>query len=236
MPLPPAPTKRAALLPPDAYDAPARSSHKAARKSEAPHADSPIADKPQAEDFEPRAGGSAVHPEALQDETQEVIEKAAASARRRTAPAAEPAPRPRKPKATGPAKLFQNVDNIYVGTNYVYAQEDDNGYGDEAHDGYIYQYNIATKDVRPVIELDHRRTAADAAIYNAVGARPAGKAGWEYGAMVDVSAELGQENTFMLSLQPHSWRGTKYQGVDGGTVRPTENQASQLVIVKGLPR
>jgi hypothetical protein len=136
----------------------------------------------------------------------------------------------------GPAKLFQNPDNIYVGTNYVYAQEDDNGYGDETHDGYIYQYNIATKDVRPVIELDHRRTAADAALYNAVGARPAGKAGWEFGAMVDVSAELGQENTFMLSLQPHSWRGTKYRGVDGGTVRPTEDQASQLVIVKGLPR
>ncbi len=137
---------------------------------------------------------------------------------------------------TGPARLFQNPDNIYVGTNYVYAQEDDNGYGDEAHDAYIYQYNIASKEVRPVIEMDHRRTAADAAIYNAVGGRPAGKAGWEYGAMLDVSTELGQENTFMLALQPHSWRGTKYQGVDGGTVRPNENQASMIVLVKGLPR
>ncbi len=136
----------------------------------------------------------------------------------------------------GPARTFQNPDNLYVGTNYVYVQEDDNGYGDETHDGYIYQYNITTKDVRPVIELDHRRTAVDAALYNAVGARPAGRAGWEYGAMVDVSAALGQENTFMISLQPHSWRGTKYQGVDGGTVRPSENQASQMIIVKGLPR
>ena len=136
----------------------------------------------------------------------------------------------------GPAKTFQNVDNIYVGTNYVYPQEDDNGYGDEAHDGWIYQYNIATRELRPVIELDHRRTTADAALYNATGARPAGKAGWEYGAMIDVSAELGQENTFIISLQPHSWNGTKYRGVDGGTVRPNENQASQMVIVKGLPR
>ncbi|MEY4855219.1 MAG: hypothetical protein RLZZ97_49 [Gemmatimonadota bacterium] len=135
----------------------------------------------------------------------------------------------------GPAKLFQNPDNIYVGTNFVYPQEDDNGYGDETHDGYIYQYNIATRELRPVIELDHRRTAADAATYN-VNGRPAGKAGWEYGAMLDVSAELGQENTFIIALQAHSWRGTKYQGVDGGTVRPTENQASQMVIVKGLPR
>ena len=136
----------------------------------------------------------------------------------------------------GPAKLFQNPDNIYVGSSYVYVQEDDNGYGDETHDACIYQYNIATKDVRPVLQLDHRRTAADAALYNASGARPEGKAGWEFGAMEDVSTQLGQPNTFMISLQPHSWRGATYLGVDGGTVRPTENQASMLVLVKGLPR
>lgn len=137
---------------------------------------------------------------------------------------------------TGPARLFQNPDNIYVGTNYVYIQEDDNGYGDETHDGYIYQYNIASRELRPVLELDHRRTQADAALYNAVGARPAGKAGWEYGAMIDVSRELGQTDTFIIALQPHSWRADKYRGVDGGTLRPTENQASMMVVVKGLPR
>lgn len=137
---------------------------------------------------------------------------------------------------TGKAALFQNPDNIVVGTNHLYVQEDDNGYGDEAHDAYVYQYNIATGVLRPVLQLDHRRTQADAATYNASGARPEGKAGWEYGAMIDVSTETGNANTFMLSLQPHSWRGTKYVGVDGGTLRPTENQASQIVLVKGLPR
>jgi len=137
---------------------------------------------------------------------------------------------------TGPARLFQNPDNIFVGTNYVYVQEDDNGYGDETHDGYIYQYNISTKALVPVLQLDHRRTATDAAKYNATGARAEGKAGWEYGAMLDVSTQLGQENTFMISLQPHSWNGTRYVNPDGGTVRPTENQASMLMIVKGLPR
>lgn len=137
---------------------------------------------------------------------------------------------------TGPARTFQNPDNIYVGENYVYIQEDDNGYGDETHDAYVYQYNIASRELKAVLELDHRRTAADAALYNAVGARPAGKAGWEYGAMIDVSTELGQGNTFVLSLQPHSWQGAKYRGVDGGTVRPNEQQASMMVIVKGLPR
>ena len=50
MPLPPAPTKRAALLPPEAYDAPARSSHKAARKSEAASTEALLAEQPQAQD------------------------------------------------------------------------------------------------------------------------------------------------------------------------------------------
>ena len=137
---------------------------------------------------------------------------------------------------TNAARLFQNLDNVYVGQNYVYLQEDDNGYGDETHDAYIYQYNIATRELKPVLELDHRRTQADAALYNAVNARPAGKAGWEYGAMIDVSKELGQNDTFVIALQPHSWRADKYRGVDGGTLRPNENQASMLVVVKGLPR
>jgi hypothetical protein len=137
---------------------------------------------------------------------------------------------------TGPAALFQNPDNIFVGENYVYVQEDDNGYGDETHDAYIYQYNIASKAIKPVLQLDHRRTQADAAKYNAAGARPEGKAGWEYGALTDVSSPLGKDNTFMLSLQPHSWNGTKYVNPDGGSLRTAENQASMLVIVKGLPR
>lgn len=137
---------------------------------------------------------------------------------------------------TGPARLFQNPDNIYVSQNYVYVQEDDNGYGDETHDGYIYQYNIATRALVPVLELDHRRTQPDGAKYNAVGGRPAGKAGWEYGAMIDISDLVGQPNTFLIALQPHSWRAPKYAGVDGGTLRLTEDQASQMVIVKGLPR
>jgi Bacterial protein of unknown function (DUF839) len=136
---------------------------------------------------------------------------------------------------TGPAGLFQNPDNVYAGENYVYVQEDDNGYGDESHDGYIYQYNIATKALKPVLQMDHRRSEADAATYN-VNGRPEGKAGWEFGAMIDVSSELGNKNTFLVALQPHSWRAAKYAGVDGGTLRPTENQGSMLVLVKGLPR
>jgi len=136
----------------------------------------------------------------------------------------------------GPARLFQNPDNIYVGTNYVYVQEDDNGYGDETHDAYIYQYTISTKALVPALQLDHRRTHSDAAKYNAVGGRAEGKAGWEYGAMIDISEQVGIANTFMVALQPHSWQGARYVNADGGTLRPSEQQASQLVIIKGLPR
>jgi hypothetical protein len=135
---------------------------------------------------------------------------------------------------TGIAGKFQNPDNICVTKNYVYVQEDANGYGDETHDGYIYQYNIATKQLKVVVELDHRRDAVDAAKYNVGGTSKFGD--WEYGALIDVSEQVGIDDTFLLSVQPHTWRGTKYKGVDGGTNRPNEDQASQIVVIKGLAR
>jgi hypothetical protein len=143
------------------------------------------------------------------------------------------------------AREFQNPDNIMVTENYAYIQEDPNsGYNDQTHDGYIYQYNLSTKELKKVFELDHRRTAADADKYNSVPgsgypAPVAGKSGygaWEYGALVDISSIVGSENTYMLCVQAHSWRSDLFKGVDGGTVRPNENQGSQIVIVKGLPK
>lgn len=134
----------------------------------------------------------------------------------------------------GIAKTFQNPDNLCVTKNYVYVQEDPNGYGDETHDGYIYQYDIANKTLKVVVELDHRRTESDAAKYNVGGTSKFGD--WEYGALIDVSEQLGIEDTFLLSVQPHTWTGTQYKGVDGGTGRPNEQQASQIVLIKGLPR
>ncbi|MGF7217777.1 hypothetical protein GGR92_003952 [Spirosoma lacussanchae] len=134
----------------------------------------------------------------------------------------------------GIAKTFQNVDNIVVTENYLYTQEDPNSYGDETHDSYIYQLNLKTNEFKPVLELDHRRTASDAAKYNVGGSSRFGT--WEYGAMIDVSDQLGLTDTFIIAVQPHTWRGDKYKAVDGGTKRPDENQASQLIVVKGLPR
>ncbi len=142
---------------------------------------------------------------------------------------------------SGIAKTFQNIDNVYVGTNYVYVQEDPNSYGDETHDSYIYQYNITTGALKPALVLDHRRTATDAAKYNVGGQSKFGS--WEYGAMIDVSETIGVPDSFIISLQPHTWIGDQYLGVDGGKLRATKSasdlsnqQASQLVLIRGLPR
>ncbi len=135
---------------------------------------------------------------------------------------------------SGPAREFQNPDNIYVGSNYLYTQEDPNGYGDETHDARIYQYNLTSKAFATVMELDHRREAADAAKYNVGGASRFGS--WEFGAMIDVSDQIGVRDAFIIAIQPHTWRGDRYRAVDGGTLRPNENQASQLIVVTGLPR
>jgi hypothetical protein len=141
----------------------------------------------------------------------------------------------------GPARQFQNPDNIYVGQNYLYVQEDPNGYGDETHDAYIYQYDIAARSVRVAMELDHRRTAADAAKYNTTGQgnyafRASTFGSWEYGALIDVSDQVGIPDTFVLSVQPHTWRAERYRRPDGGSLRAAEDQASQLLVLKGLPR
>jgi PhoH-like ATPase len=133
MPLPPAPTKRAALLPPEAYDAPARSSHKVARKSEAAGAAPTLAERPQVEDFDPRPGGEpAVVPGAPATEPvtapAPATEPAGRGARRRrsaapaeaesattAAPVEAPAPATRrKARSAGPSKLFVLDTNVLM--------------------------------------------------------------------------------------------------------------------------
>ncbi len=143
---------------------------------------------------------------------------------------------------SGPLEAgFQNPDNITVTTNYAYVKEDPNSYGDETHDARIYQYNLHTKELRIFAELDHRRTEADGAYYN--GASPSSFGSWEYGAMIDITnttrerfALQAGKGTFLVAIQPHTWRGTAYQNPDGGTRRPNENQASQMVVLTGVPR
>jgi len=134
----------------------------------------------------------------------------------------------------GVAKTFQDPDNITVTENYAYIQEDPNGYGNETHDAYLYQYNLSTGELMPVFMIDHRRNEADAAKYNVGG--PSRIGGWEISGMIDVSDVIGIPNTFTVGLQSHTWVGNRYRGVDGGAKRASENQASQIIVIKGLPR
>jgi len=114
MPLPPAPTKRAAMLTPEAFDAPARSSHKAARKSEAPSADSPLlAEHPQAEDeFEPRAGGGDVPVGSYDAEFETYLDEPQPARKKKDV--SVPAPAPKKKKSNGPAKMFVLDTNVLM--------------------------------------------------------------------------------------------------------------------------
>lgn len=134
----------------------------------------------------------------------------------------------------GIAGAFQNPDNIMVTENYVYIQEDSNTYGTETHDAYIYQYTIATGELKKVFELDHRRTAPDASKYNVGGLSKKGS--WEYGSLVDISDVVHVPNTFTLCVQPHTWTDAKFAGVDGGSKRTSEKQGSEILIIQGLPR
>ncbi len=137
MPLPPAPPKRAALLPPEAYDAPARASHRGARKSQALAADAgPRHESPQLEDFT-RSGGAPLADDAvtlLADAEELAVaepvhvaipaaptpasgrRKATATVSATAVPAAAPEPRPRKAVArrSGPAKLFVLDTNVLM--------------------------------------------------------------------------------------------------------------------------
>jgi PhoH-like ATPase len=97
MPLPPAPTKRAALLTPEAYDAPAEAPARVAKKPHAPYAAPVIADKPQAK-------AAPAMEKMIQVETQ----------KRAMAPAVLAPPRPRKAKSSGPAKLFVLDTNVLM--------------------------------------------------------------------------------------------------------------------------
>jgi secreted PhoX family phosphatase len=137
----------------------------------------------------------------------------------------------------GKADKFQDPDNICVTTNYVYIQEDPNGYGDETHDSYIYQYNIASKELKIVCEINQKRGEANPNNAGTLYDKADSKLGTaEYGALIDISDLVGIPDVFLLSIQPHGWRGEKYVNPDGGTLRPAENQASQIVILQGLPR
>ena len=113
MPLPPAPTKRAALLSPDAFEAPARGKARTGRKATAIIQDAPPpAEAPAARDLFEHGSGLGVA-------TAEVVARAAldkATAGRTSATRAKPQDkaRPRRSASTGPTKLFVLDTNVLL--------------------------------------------------------------------------------------------------------------------------
>lgn len=137
MPLPPAPTKRAALLSPDALDAPARSSHRGSRRSGDARAETEAPSGPQALELFDRhsaevpGGGLETAPApaarprrkprstpaaapAQQQQQQALTRSAPAEAPRAEAPAPQPAPKPKRSRSSGPAKLFVLDTNVLL--------------------------------------------------------------------------------------------------------------------------
>jgi PhoH-like ATPase len=113
MPLPPAPTKRAAMLPPEAFDAPARSSHKAARKSEVQAPDEAGGELPQVQDdFDARGFGGDVNPVSFDNEIETYLDEPQPARKKKDVTV--PAPQPRKKKATGPKKMFVLDTNVLM--------------------------------------------------------------------------------------------------------------------------
>jgi hypothetical protein len=139
-----------------------------------------------------------------------------------------------------PSLSIVNPDNICVTENYVYIQEDgDSFYLDTKHDGRIWQYNINSGVLKPMLEMNHRRSdAIFEAKYNTT--KTTFLSSWEYGAMYDVSDLIGIPNSFAVNIHPHTWRDVKYAGVDGANASKTTDlnssftEGGQVVIVRGI--
>lgn len=143
---------------------------------------------------------------------------------------------------------LHSPDNIMVTENYVYIQEDPNGYAsDNVNIGTsaakIYQYNIITGDIKVALECDQ--------IYGAANDYGVGtdEKYWEIGGMIDVTDVIGaSESTFLFATQNHGWNASNNpetaKRVDGeGFTDPKANsdltnstEASVLFKVTGLDR
>ncbi len=137
---------------------------------------------------------------------------------------------------SNPGNNLINPDNLCVTENYVYIQEDgDSYYTAAAHDSYIWQLNIATKQYKPWLNMKHNRTdSAWQTAYNQSGNLQ--KFGsWEFGAMVDISNIIGLPNTFAVNIHSHTWQKDKFKNADGAGVN-TNKEGGQIVIIRNVEK
>ncbi|MFC5523717.1 PhoH family protein [Polaromonas jejuensis] len=112
MPLPPAPTKRAALLSPDALDAPARSPAKATRKTKNTES---VQSPPVLDLFDSRLASGGDHPVAFKGkEPSSPTKTGEGSYKKESISLPQGVAKPKKAKRTGPAKLFVLDTNVLM--------------------------------------------------------------------------------------------------------------------------
>ena len=122
---------------------------------------------------------------------------------------------------------LQSPDNLCVTENFIYVQEDPNSFS-RGHAAYIYQSDLSGSNIQQVLELVVRQDLAED---NSTGLNG------EFGALIDISDKIGEPNTFILNIQPHYWKSDDFLALDGHTNSSYEdNQASQVVLLHGLPR
>jgi hypothetical protein len=147
--------------------------------------------------------------------------------------------------AVDPGNNIVNPDNICVTNDYVYIQEDgDSYYIDNKHDGRIWQYSLTNGQLKPMLEMNHRRSDATFnAKYGTSGETRLSS--WEYGAMYDVSDIIGVPNSFLVNLHPHTWRDMKYNNADGSANTKAASinasngaftEGGQVVLVRGVQK
>lgn len=137
------------------------------------------------------------------------------------------------PTNVGGQNTLCNPDNVTVTENYIYIQEDENEYGDEPHDGRLLQYNISSNTMKTILEIDHHRGDTK---YDDGSPTAKNMGSWESSGMIDISDIVGIPGTFQIGIQAHTWKNDKFKGVDGGSAAITQNQGSQILILKGLDR
>jgi hypothetical protein len=131
-----------------------------------------------------------------------------------------------------------NPDNVCVTENYVYIQEDGDSFFPEAtHDSYIWQYNIATGAKVPFMNMRNGDTEMLTSKYNPAGPNQLKKGIWEYGAMTDISDNIGIPGTFLLNIHAHTWvEGNLFLNPSkAASVQPYKS-GGQTILLKNVPR
>ncbi|BDD04523.1 phosphatase [Aureibacter tunicatorum] len=129
-----------------------------------------------------------------------------------------------------PEASFHSPDNIAVTQDYIYIQEDPNGYFDQEdkkHFARMYQYNLQTKAFKTVLECDQKSAEAN-------GYGTSDKI-WELTGVVDISDIINKEGTFMIISQNHGWENESFTDPKA-TDSPSNSEGSILYVVEGLER